>query len=136
MTEQEKRKEIAIELMKTLDIYKPYVKEFIEKGRVCFFEGFGGFWVDQEPEIESKMKEIEAKHNVTVYAITHEITDFGEMYDFLIVTNEPEEWAELVTDYYRDKIALAYVWNKDVDYDSEFGDIVVRSFGGGIMRVG
>ena len=38
---QEERKEFAIELMKKLDIYKPYIKGFKEENNVCFFENFG-----------------------------------------------------------------------------------------------
>ena len=45
------KKEKAIELMKRLDIYEPYIKGFRESDKVCFFEGFGGFWIDQEPEV-------------------------------------------------------------------------------------
>ena len=129
------QKEKAIEIMEKLDIYKPYIKGFKEENKVCFFEGFGGFWVDQEPEIEKKMKEIEEKNNCLVYAITHEYTEFGECYDFLIVTSEPEEWDDLVMDYEGGKIVFAYVWNKDDDFCSEFGDICVKSFGGGIKRI-
>ena len=135
MTKQERMKEKAIEIMEKLDIYKPYIKGFREENKVCFFEGFGGFWVDQEPEIEKKMKEIEEKSNCLVYAITHEYTEFGECYDFLIVTREPDEWDDLVMDYEGGKIVFAYVWNKDDDFCSEFGDICVKSFGGGIKRI-
>ena len=53
------RKEKAIELMKKLDIYKPYIKGFKENDEVCFFEGFGGFWAWQDEELQSKIKEIE-----------------------------------------------------------------------------
>ena len=53
------RKEKAIELMKKLDIYKPYIKGFKENDEVCFFEGFGGFWAWQDEELQSKSKEIE-----------------------------------------------------------------------------
>ena len=130
------QKEKAIEIMEKLNIYKPYIKGFREENKVCFFEGFGGFWVDQEPEIEKKMKEIEEKSNCLVYAITHEYLEFGECYDFLIVTREPDEWDDLVMDYEGGKIAFAYVWNKDADDCSEFGDICIKSFGGGIKRVG
>ncbi len=129
------QKEKAIELMQELNIYKPYIKGFKEENKVCFFEGFGGFWVDQEPEIEQKMKEIEEKSKCLVYAITHEFTGFGECYDFLIVTKEPDEWDDLVMDYEGGKIVFAYVWNKDDDFCSEFGDICVKSFGGGIKRI-
>lgn len=136
-TTKEQRKEQAIELMSKLDIYKPYIRGFRESDKVCFYEGFGGFWVYQEPEIEKKMKEIEEKYNCTVYAITHELTEFGELYDFLLVTNEKREWKTLVekaqsNEYY----AFAYCWNKDDDWCSEFGTIIVKSFGGGIKRIG
>ena len=76
--------------MKELNIYRPYIKGYAEKDRVCFFEGFGGYWVDQENELYAKMKEIEKEHKCKVYAITHEHTEFGELYDFLIVTDYPD----------------------------------------------
>ena len=71
-TKLEERKELAIKLMKDLDIYKPYIKGFKEEDNVCFFENYGGFWAYQEPELIEKIKEIEEKHNCTVYAVTHE----------------------------------------------------------------
>ena len=86
-----KQKEKAIQLMKQLDIYKPYIQGFRENGMVCFFERFGGYWADQEPELYTKMKEIEQKYRCMVYAITHEWLEFGECYSFLIVTAYPEE---------------------------------------------
>lgn len=81
------KKEKAIQLLKEMDIYKPYIKGFEEKGTVCFFENYGGFWIDQEPELYAKMKEIEKKFSCLVYAVTHEFTPFGECYSFLIVFN-------------------------------------------------
>lgn len=134
-TMQELKKEQAIKALQTLDIYKPYIRGFEKKGQVCFFENYGGFWVEQEPEIYAKMQEIEKKYNCTVYAITHEFTEFGECYDFLIITDYEEEWEDLVIKNDRDYIAFAYVWNKTDEDCSEFGSIGVRSFGGGIKRI-
>lgn len=132
----QEKKDKAIELMKQLDIYKPYIQGFKQSNKVCFFENFGGFWVYQEPEIEAKMKEIEQEYNCTVYAITHEFTNIGELYNFLIVPNYPEEWDELICAQRNNQyIAYAYVWNKSDDWCSEFGSITVQSFGGGIRRV-
>ncbi len=71
--------------MKTLDIYKPYIKGFEKDNHICFFEGFGGFWAYQEPELIAKIKEFEEKHNVLVYAVTHEYLEFDECYDFLFI---------------------------------------------------
>lgn len=130
------RKEKAIELMKKLDIYKPYIKGFKENNEVCFFEGFGGFWAWQDEELQSKIKKLEEKYNCTVYAVTHEFTEFGELYDFLIVTDYKEEWNELLLKFGTKHHVFAYVWNKDDDSCSEFGTILIQSFGGGIKRIG
>lgn len=135
-TTKEQRKEQAIKLMQKLDIYKPYINGFKQGDKVCFFENFAGFWVYQEPEIEKKMKEIEKEYNCTVFAITHEYTGIGEFYDFLIVSEDDEDWDYLVQDYQNDYSAYAYVWNKNDDWCSEFGDIVIKRFGGGIKRIG
>ena len=131
----ELKKAKAIEFMKQLDIYKPYVKGFEEENLVCFFENYGGFWTYQEPQLYYKMKELELKHKCTVYAITHEFTEFGECYSFLIVTDYKSEWKTLLQSNGNTHYAFAYVWNKDDDFCSEFGTIGVRSMGGGIMRI-
>ena len=121
-TTAQERKTKAIQLLKQLDIYEPYINGYEEN--------------DQEPEIEAKMKEIEQEHNCTVYAITHEFTDFGECYDFLIVTDYPDEWETLMHSNRNDHYAFAYVWNKTDDWCSEFGTVALQSFCGGIKRIG
>ena len=131
----EERKIKAIELLKELDIYEPYIEGFEKENNVCFFERFGGYWVYQEPEILKKMKEIEEKFNCTVYAITHEYTEFGECYSFMLVTRYKYEWDNLLFKDGSTFYAFSYVWNKTYEDFSEFGTIGVRSFGGGITRV-
>jgi hypothetical protein len=133
---KQSQKQKAVEFMKALDIYEPYIKGFRESDKVCFYENFGGYWVEQESEIYEKMKEIEAKYHCLVYAITHEFTDFGELYDFLIVTDYPEEWDDLLFSEGNRHSAFAYVWNKTDNDCSEFGSVLVQSFGGGIRRIG
>lgn len=134
-TKQE-QKEKAIELLQTLDIYKPYINGFkSEAQKVCFYENFSGFWAYQEPFIADKIKEIETKHNCTIYAITHEFTEFGELYDFLVVPQYKEDWDYILQKANKGYYAFAYVWNTTDDFSSEFGDIGVISFGGGIKRV-
>ena len=135
---KEQRKIKALELMQKLDIYKPYIKGFETDNKVCYFERFAGFWAWQDEDLIAKLKEIEEKYNCTIYAITHEFTEFGELYDFLLVTDYPEVWKDLV---YKGRInnqhyAFAYCYNKDDDFCSEFGTIAIESFGGGIRRIG
>ena len=134
-TSFEERKEKSVEIMKQLDIYKPYIEGFKQNNEICYFENFAGFWVWQDEELEKKIKEIETKYNATIFAITHEFTSFGECYDFLLVTDYKEEWNDLV--YHQSKnqfVAFAYVWNKTCESDSELGSIGIECFGGGIRR--
>lgn len=134
-TTKQERKEQAIKLMNQLKIFGPYIEGFKKDDDVCFYEQFGGFWAFQAPELIAKIKEIEQKYNCTVYAITHEFTDFGECYDFLIVTDYKEEWTCLIECNGICHNAFAYVWNKTDDSCSEFGTITIQSFGGGIRRI-
>lgn len=49
------QKEKAIELLKQLDIYKPYIEGFRKKNYVCFFERYGGYWAYQNEELAAKI---------------------------------------------------------------------------------
>lgn len=131
------QKEVAISAMKSLGIYKPYIKKFEKDGTVTLFERFGGYYIgeDNEPELLHKIREFEAEYNSIVYAVTHTFTQFGELYEFLCISKYEEEWETTLEDI-KDGYAWSYVWNKTDDYCSEFGTIEVKSFGGGIARVG
>ena len=136
-TTKEERKEVALKIMKELNIFEPYIKGFEKNDEVCYFERYAGFWTWQDEDLQNKIKEIEEKYNCTVYAITHDYTGFGELYSFLIVTDYKEEWEDLIyknsaNEFY----AFSYVWNKTDEDSSEFGTILVDSLGGGIRRVG
>ena len=133
---REEKKIKAVELMKKLDIYRPYIKGLQKEDNVCFFENYGGYWAWQEPDLMKKVKELEEEHNCLVYAITHEYTSIGEMYSILIITDYEEEWDTLLEKYGNQYYAFAYVLNKDDDDCSEFGTVALSSFGGGIRRIG
>ena len=131
------QKEVALSAMKILDIYKPYIKKFEKDGTVTLFERFGGYYIteDQEPELLKKIREFEAEYESIVYAVTHTFTQFGELYEFLCISKYEEEWDDTLENI-KDGYAFTYVWNKTDEWCSEFGDIAVKSFGGGIARVG
>jgi hypothetical protein len=131
------QKEVAISAMKSLDIYKPYIKKFEKDGTVTLFERFGGYYIDEdnEPELLKKIREFEAETGSLVYAVTHTFTEFGELYEFLCISKYEEEWEDTLEDI-KENYAFSYVWNKTDDYCGEFGTITVKSFGGGIARVG
>ena len=129
------KQEKANELMKRLDIYEPRIKGLRESDKVCVYGGVDGIWKDQDTDNVATVKAIENKFGCVVYAVTHEFTPFGECYSFLIVSDYPEEWDDLMNDDGNRHCAYAYVWNKDDEWCSEFGDIIVQSFGGGIKRI-
>ena len=120
--------------MKKLNIYDPYIDGFEKEDLVCYFERFAGFWTYQDPELEKKLREIEKEYDCTVYAVTHEFTDFGECYSFLIVTDYKEEWNNLLNGKNHRYYAFSYVWNKSDDWCSEFGTVGVQCSLGGIRR--
>jgi hypothetical protein len=131
------QKELAVKCLEMLDIYKPYINKFKSKAGIpCFFEGFAGFYVDQEPEIYNKMKELEEEYGCLVYALTHEITDLGETWSMLCIPKSAESIEDVIGSFnQREFYAFSYVWNKTNPMFSEFGDIVVMSRFGGLKRV-
>ena len=111
----EEKKQKALELMKKLNIYKPYIKGFEKDNEVCFFEGFGGFWAYQEPGLQEKIKTFEKEHDCLVYAVTHEYLEFGECYDFLYIPDYKEDWDFVLEHQGNMYFAFAYVWTKTVN---------------------
>lgn len=132
-------KEKAIEFMERLGMLEQYIQAFRERGTVHLFEGFLGSPVNTEisPEILEKVKEIERRENVIVYAVTHEHLYGAEFYSFLVLSNYPEDWELMLQQYSANQFRIyAYVWNVHKEWCSEFGSIVVQTFVGGIVRVG
>ena len=128
----------AIQWLKDLEIFKPYVNDYKKDNEknVVMFEQFVGFWVWQYKEVFEKMLLIEKEYNCKVYAITHEITNIGEMYSFLIVPRHKEDWEHSLIKVGKNvAYAYAYVWNKSYEYDSEFGTIGVQYALGGLRRI-
>lgn len=130
------KKDKALELMKRLDIYEPYIDGFKDNDLVCFFEQFIGYWDYQTPEIEAKRKELEKQFGFLIYAVTHEFIEGDEMYSFLYVSKYKEDWKYSITKEEQNIFCVhAYVWNKSCDWCSEPGTIAVQCAGGGIRRV-
>ena len=137
---REEKKKKAIEIMKTLGIYGPYIEAFEKRDVVTFCEGFGGYYLtESEKELYDKVKEFEVEYNGVVYAIIHHYIGDDECYSFLYIPDYKDDWEYLYEPVSEDDdnnefYVASYVWNKSYDWNSEFGDIGVRSFGGGIKR--
>lgn len=128
------KKTEAIKRMRHLDLYSPYIKAFEKKNEIFLSEMTGGVYeFNGNTELINKIKEFEADHNALVYHVIHTFTQFGELYNFLYISDHQEEW-EMDNADLKDGYALAYVWNKDDEWCSEFGSIGVRGKFGGIVR--
>ena len=131
---REAKKAEAIKRMKVLDLYKPYINLFEQADEVFLSEMTGGVYeFSNNTELVAKVKEFEEEHNALVYHVIHTLTQFGELYSFLYVSDYEEEW-EMDNADIEDGYALAYVWNKDDEWCSEFGSIGVLGKFGGIVR--
>jgi hypothetical protein len=132
---KEAKKAEAIKRMKALDLYKTYIEDFIDKDQIFMSEMTGGVYeFNENTELVKAINEFKAGHNAIVYHVIHTLTQFGELYTFLYVSDYEEEW-EMDNDDIAEGYTLAYVWNKDDEWCSEFGSVGVRGQFGGIIRV-
>ena len=131
------QKDLAIQCLEKLDIYKPYIRRFKSKAGIpCFFENFAGFYANQEEELWNKIKEVEKEFGCIVYAITHEIIEFDECWSMLCISQNPDKLEDFLikADGPRTYYVYSYVWNRSNPTLSEFGAITVKSAYGGIKR--
>ncbi len=136
---REIKKEEAIKRMKALELFAPCVKAFKDRNEVQLTEPTGGLYEFSSNEnLTAKVQEFEKKNNALVYHVIHtpmrldgEVMD---MYNFLYVSDYQEEW-EVDNADIKEGYVFAYVWNKTIDYFSEFGSIAVKGMFGGLVRV-
>lgn len=133
---REKKKEEAIKRMKVLGLFKPCIKSFEKYDELQLTEPTGGLYeFSDNAELNAKIKEFEEEYNALVYHVIHTYTQFGELYNFLYVSDYEEEW-EYDNEDVKAGYAVAYVWNKTDEWMSEIGGIAVREMFGGLVRVG
>ena len=131
----ENKKKEAIQRMNILGLFKPCIKAFENRFEVQLSEMTGGlyeFYSDEE--LNAKVKEFEEEYDALVYHVIYTFTQFGELYSFLYVSDHKEEW-EMDNEDIADGYIMAYVWNKDAEWCSEFGTISVRERFGGLVRI-
>ena len=136
LTLKEQQQSIALNILETLDIFKPYINAFKDKGTVTVFEQYCGYYIEEDSKLYKDIKQFEEQHGCLVYAVTHEYTSFGECYDYLIIPKEKSDWKDLIFYSNGNKhVIFAYVENKDAPWCGEYGDITIKSFGGGLYRI-
>lgn len=136
---KEIKKAEAINRMKELGLFAPCIKVF-KRGEVQLSEPTGGLYeFSSDKELTAKVQEFEKENNALVYHVIHTPMmldgEAMDMYNFLYVSDYQEEW-EMDQNDIKEGYALAYVWNKTIDYFSEFGSIAVKERFGGLVRIG
>lgn len=132
----------ASDIMDQLDIYSPYTTAWKKHQLITMYENYAGFYIDPayggSEELLNKIREIEEQYGIMVYAVTHEYTSFGELYDLLYLSTSVEDDAYNKIDpaggnsWY----VPAYVLNVSEEWCSEFGDVIISTLGGGLSRIG
>lgn len=137
---KEIKKAEAINRMKALGLFAPCIKAFKDRNEVQLSEPTGGLYeFSADKELTAKVAEFEEKNNALVYHVIHTPAmidgEAMDMYNFLYVSDYHEEW-EMDQNDIKEGYALVYVWNKTIDYFSEFGSIAVKEKFGGLVRIG
>ena len=132
---REIKKVEAINRMETLQLFKPCIKVFKDRDEVQLSEVTGGLYeFSDDVELIEKIREFEKEYNSLVYHVIHTYTEFGELYNFLYVSDYEEEW-EMDHENHKHNYVFVYVWNKTDDWCSEFGTIGVAQRFGGLVRL-
>ena len=137
---REIKKAEAINRMKELGLFAPCIKVFKSRDEVQLSEQTGGLYeFSADRELTAKVQEFERKNNALVYHVIHTPMRLDgealDMYNFLYVSDYQEEW-EVDNADIKEGYVFAYVWNKTIDYFSEFGSIAVKGMFGGLVRIG
>ena len=137
---REEKKAEAIRRMKKMGYFDLSIKEFEKYDKVMVNEPpIGGpFYTDYYPELEAKIKELEERDNILVYAVIRAyLTDGSEKFtmdSLLYVEDYKEEW-EYFDEDIKNSIIMSYTINWTWEDYSEYGSIMVeRTAGAGLKR--
>ena len=127
----ERKKQEALDRMKTLNLYPNIIKEFQQDNTVNMSELGFLYWLTDEQK--QYVSEFETEHDALVYHVIHNYTEFGELLTFFYVSDQEEEWEYDRADL-KDGYACAYVKNLDEEAFSEFGSVAFKEQFGGLVR--
>lgn len=119
---REHKKCEALTRMKMWGIYLPTCMQFEKEDLVSESAPPLGacFWLDAEQL--ARVRAFEEKYDALVYHVIHCFTTFGELENYVYVSDHPEEWEDDRNDI-KSGQQLVYVVNKDMPDCSEFGSI-------------
>lgn len=129
----EQKKAEAITRMKNMKMYEGVIEEF-KNGKICESSPryAACYWLTEEQE--ERVRKLEKEYDLTVYHVIHSYTDFGELENYLYVSDHEEDWEWDRCDI-RSNYVMAYVYNKTAPELSEFGSIEFKvGVAGGLVR--
>lgn len=123
----EEKKQEAVRRMKALDYFDLSIKEFEKFGKVMINEPPVGahYYIDEDEELVRKIKELEERDNILVYAVVRKFYKEGTMDSFLFVEDYEEEW-EYFDEDLPSGIIMSYTFNRFDPGCSEYGSIGFR----------
>ena len=124
MTSYEDKRVEAISRMKKIGLFNEVILLFEKSGEVLQSEPPFGACYELSDEQKERVRQFEEEHDALVYHIIHEFTNFGELENFLYVSNFPEEWKLDRVDI-RDERVIAYVYNVDGGF-ADMGSIGIE----------
>ena len=136
---KEQKHDIARELMIELGVPKKYSVLFDQCDAVFLFDPKLDLPERETPELHRKIAELEQKHNVKIYAVTHDyIAMIGETYSYLCVSSYEEDVEHMFRRTKDPKVNLVYAYVENIldEKCSEFGYIAVKTVDGSLVRVG
>lgn len=91
------------------------------------------YWISNDERLAKEISDFEKKYNCVAYHATRENTEFGQLLSIFYVSSETEEW-EMDREDLAHGCTCAYVVNLTYPELSEFGHILFKVSGGGIVR--
>ena len=126
----------ALYRMYSLRLMKQVIQDFINEKKIYYSERLDSrfnailYWVSNDKNLEKKINEFENRTGSLVYHVQLLHTTIGDMYSFLYVSNNPDDWENDREDL-RNQQCFVYVWNGDIE---EYGTIGIKSSLGGVVR--
>ena len=118
-----------------------FAEEALQKDTLAVFERFYGFKKDDfivlanriPEDILQKARELEEEYNLFVYMVVRTITEFGDLYDLIYVSQENSDW-DIDKELMEDNVTMSYCINTTIPEFSEFGTIGLGNKLGGMYR--
>lgn len=132
----DEKKAEAVERMKMLGIYIPTIIQFDKENLVSVSEPpFGAFFWANDEDMKL-IRDFERKSGALVYMVVRGYyEDFGRMDSYLFVSDYKEEEWDIDRADLKNGQTLAYVYNADEPFFSEFGSIGIElTIAGGLRR--